>query len=272
MKKLKFLKMFLLTTSMIGIFNISNAVAMKRENIQKVELNNKIINNNNSYKTIDSINIDNPLNKSKNLKINILEDKNDVLYLESNGIKKKYMYLSPFSFYGYLPELEDIGETNNDVKINYENIEYPEDPQYEIVKEKDKTIYKFNDSIKFYKMKGEKVYRQKGTNKEFKYLPVADEDIDDKFTIMKQNGKIYYITNETDNNSVLYEVVPVGDKKISYKVNGKEKFYSVKGKLGYYVPRQKRKRDYMPSKEQIEEFLGYYVKIMTKRENDKIPR
>ena len=95
MKKLKFLKMFLLTTIVIGIFNIFNVVAMERKNNQKTQLNN-----NDNYKIIDTINISNPFEETKSLKINILElqnknleDNANFLFLEADGIKsRRYNY------------------------------------------------------------------------------------------------------------------------------------------------------------------------------------
>ncbi len=262
MKKFKCLKMLFLTVGMMTVFTSINSFAMQK---------NKGMNtigsiDSEGFKHIDNI-------TSKDIKdIKILE-KDGSLYFDLNGVRQNYRYISPNTFYSYLPELQDVMK-NEPVQMKYKFRDVKGktvvDPQYEVKTDGDQTNYIFNGSLYYFKKNGEKKYYDK-RGIEFEKLPPAD-DFDRPYEVIEDDGKIYY----KGYDGAVYEVVPKivtketknGKKetetRLSYQIDGKEKFYSIKGKAGYFVPRKLKKGYHIPYSEQVEYFKDYYNRVMKK--------
>ncbi len=184
----------------------------------------------------------------KNIKI---LKKGGWLYLDLNGVRQNYRYIGRSTIYSCLPELQEVME-NEPVQMKYKFRDVKGktviDPQYEVKIEDGQTNYIFNGSLKYFKKNGEKIY-QDTKGYEFEKLPPAD-DFENRYEVIEDDGKIYY----KGYDGVVYEVVPRtvtketkdGQKetetRLSYQIDGKEKFYSIKGKEGYFMPRKVKKK------------------------------
>ncbi len=272
MKRIKFLYIFILV-AIIGVFSFINIFAIKKDEITDKIITERLNDVNNcgkygDYRYIVGVEDVDPFNSQKNVITKILQDTKGDLYFELDGIKKRFHTMSD-RFFNYLPILKDIGEFER-IKYNKDlKIESFQDPQYIIKKEKYKEddenrIWYICDGVKkFYKLEGDEIYRDlEGTK--YEQLPVFDKD----YVVVKQDGKIYY---EVDGSPV-YEVVDCGNDKISYQINGDEKFFSLKGKKGYFMSLTNQKNHNKSFKDQYNDFLNYYIGKKVKRLRNNIER
>lgn len=166
-----------------------------------------------------------------------------------------------------------------------QEIETVEDPQYKVEKVGNQTQYKIYDTVYYVKNDNDNCYiscktQDKGTK--YEELPLAmfteeKEDVQKRMNLIKQNGKMYIVRDGKKMVSkVLYEVVPESNGRISYQINGKEKFYiDGKGQLEYNFPIRylHNEKSIKSAYEQIDRMISrYYLNHGTKNEQEKLKK